>query len=356
MEGLAARGHEVRLAGPRTAPLSPQAAAISRIFPAPRRKLGFIRGLVVAINDWQPDIVHSHHGRDYWPHVIARRLAFHPTKAVMTRHLAKSPGSRLSQNHLLGQCDAMIAVSHSVASILRRGADDPGSPEAERHHRPPMKGDHGKIRTILPGIDLSLYQPGDGAPLRKAWGLTPEHYVFAVAGGYDLPRGKGQREFLKAAARIHQAVPHARFLIIGRGSMRHLLEQDIAALGLEGKAMLIPHADDMPAAMNAIDCLVHPQIGTEAFGLVICEAHACGKPVIASDLDGIPEAFHLGGEGKLVPPEDIDALAAAMREQAARPALTLEARQRLHARVSAVCSVERLAEETEALYAEVTGL
>ena len=61
--------------------------------------------------------------------------------------------------------------------------------------------------------------------------------------------------------------------------------------------------------MNAIDCLVHPQIGTEALGLVICEAHACGKPVIASALDGIPEAFRAGNYGRLVPPEDIAALA-----------------------------------------------
>jgi hypothetical protein len=70
----------------------------------------------------------------------------------------------------------------------------------------------------------------------------------------------------------------------------------------------------MPQVMNAIDCLVHPQIGTEALGLVVCEAHACGKPVIASALDGIPEAFAPGNCGKLVPPEDVPALAGAGRQ------------------------------------------
>ena len=121
--------------------------------------------------------------------------------------------------------------------------------------------------------------------------MQPGDYAFAVAGGYDLPRGKGQREFLAAAARLREKIPRARFLIIGRGSMAGLLQADIARLGLGGKAWLTGQASDMPQVMNAIDCLVHPQIGTEALGLVVCEAHACGKPVIASALDGIPEAF-----------------------------------------------------------------
>jgi glycosyltransferase involved in cell wall biosynthesis len=133
--------------------------------------------------------------------------------------------------------------------------------------------------------------------------LGPEHFGFAVAGGYDLPRGKGQREFLMAAARVHERIPRARFLIIGRGSLAEVLRADIARLGLAGKAWLTPYAADMAAVMNAIDCLVHPQIGTEALGLVICEAHACGKPVIASALDGIPEAFGAGNYGRLVRPE-----------------------------------------------------
>jgi len=79
--------------------------------------------------------------------------------------------------------------------------------------------------------------------------------------------------------------------------MAETLRADIARLGLAGKARLTPYCDNMPAAMNAIDCLVHPQIGTEAFGLVLCEAFACGRPVIASALDGIPEAFRVRATG-----------------------------------------------------------
>ena len=68
--------------------------------------------------------------------------------------------------------------------------------------------------------------------------------------------------------------------------------------------------------MNALDCLVHPQVGTEAFGAVLLEAFACGKPVIASALDGITEAFAAGQQGRLVQPEKVKELAAALAIQA----------------------------------------
>ncbi len=82
--------------------------------------------------------------------------------------------------------------------------------------------------------------------------------------------------------------------------------------------------------MNALDCLVHPQVGTEAFPGVVLEAFACGKPVIASALDGIPEAFAAGNYGRLTPPEDVPALAAAMSEQVRQPAATPSESERLH--------------------------
>jgi glycosyltransferase involved in cell wall biosynthesis len=169
-------------------------------------------------------------------------------------------------------------------------------------------------------------------------------------GGYPLPRGKGQREFLQAAAKIHTHVPATRFLIIGRGKMKEILEADIARLGLSGKAWLTPYCHDMPAAMNAIDCLVLPQVGTEAIPGVVCEAHACGKPVIASDLDGIPEAFAPAGYGQLIKRGNIEALAAAMETWVSRPSLDLAARQELHRKVAAQFSLELAAQNMAELY------
>jgi glycosyltransferase involved in cell wall biosynthesis len=135
--------------------------------------------------------------------------------------------------------------------------------------------------------------------------------------------------------------------------MGDTLRADIERLGLAGKAWLTPYCQDMPKAMNAIDCLVHPQIGTEAFGLVLLEAFACGKPVIASALDGIPEAFEVGNFGQLVQPESVEELGAAMLKWASTPALTAAQKNALHEKVTKDYSVIALAERMQKLYAEL---
>jgi glycosyltransferase involved in cell wall biosynthesis len=264
--------------------------------------------------------------------------------------MAKSPGSALSRRCMLGQCDALIAVSNYVARVLREGVNEPDSPEPERHHRPPIHGDFSKVRVVYGGIDTERFRPFDAEDQRREWGLEPGDYAFGVCGAYDLPRGKGQREFLTAAAAIHREVPQARFLIIGRGNMAEILKREIARLGLTDKAMLTPYSQNMPRTMNALDCLVHPQIGTEAFGLVVCEASACGRPVIASALDGVPEAFAVGNHGQLVKPESVDELAAAMCAWAARPGLSDGERATMHQRVSEQVSLRAFGERMMKVY------
>jgi len=111
----------------------------------------------------------------------------------------------------------------------------------------------------------------------------------------------------------------------------------------------------MPAAMNALDCLVHPQVGTEAFPGVVLEAFACGKPVIASALDGIPEAFAVGQCGRLVPPENVAALADALVEEAQRPTLSMAERHVLHQRVVNGYSIRTRASMVLKLYQALLG-
>ena len=237
-----------------------------------------------------------------------------------------------------------------MAKILCEGSYEPESPEPERRARPPLRGDHAKIHVIYGGIDTGRFYPFDAAAQRQEWGLALEDFAFAVIGGYDLPRGKGQREFLLAAARIHEKSPNARFLVVGRGNMKEVLIGDIARLGLNGKAWLTPYCQDMPAAMNALDCLVHPQIGTEAFPGVVLEAFACGKPVIASALDGIPEAFRAGNYGQLVRPESVDELALALAHWAGQQPTGRPEKLALHQRLAAEFSLMALVRNVVDLY------
>lgn len=318
-------------------------------------KLLFIYHAARLIRRHHVQIVHGHHGRDIWPTILAARLSGVRPKIVLTRHLAKSPASWPSRRLLLGQVDALIACSHFVARVLTQGHYEPDSPVVERRARPPLVGDHKKIQMIYGGIDTDRFKPMDASPLRAEWGLRPEHYAFGMVGGYMLPRGKGQRELLAAAAKIHRELPHARFLLIGRGNLGDELRRDIERLGLTGKAWLTPYCTDMPAAMNALDCLVHSQTGTEAMAGVVCEANACGRPVIASDLDGIPEALAIGGYGQLVRAGSVEELAVALADQAHAAKASEAERLATHRRVARNFSLDQSALNHRSFYAKLLG-
>ncbi|HRI11913.1 MAG TPA: glycosyltransferase [Verrucomicrobiota bacterium] len=360
--GLHRAGVEVSLAGPDGREFSAVAKRLGvPLFDTGSEgwiKLRYIAVVARLIRKHRIQIVHGHHGRDYWPTILSALCSGRRPRIVLTRHLAKSPGSWPGRWLILGLCDALVACSNFVAKVLREGDADRKSPEVERHWRPPMRGNHSKIRVIYGGFELEHFQPVEPtspavAAMRQSWGVDPGQFVFGVVGGHMLPRGKGQREFLAAAAQVREQVPHARFLILGRGNMGEVLEQDIARLGLAGLARLPGYCTDMPTAMNALDCVVHPQIGTEAMPGVVIEAHACGRPVIASALDGIPEAFAMGGLGELVPSEDVPALARAMEAVALRLRPTMTDRRTVHDRVAARMSLERYVSDTLALYLEL---
>jgi glycosyltransferase involved in cell wall biosynthesis len=345
-------GHKVWMGGPAGREYSRIAQELGIAFeplPIGPLKLPLILHTARFLRRERVQIIHARHGRDYWPAILAARLSRVRPKIVLSRHLAKSPGSWVSRRFLLSQCDALVAVSQFVAKVLREGHSDPESDNPERHYRPPMLGDHSKIRVVYGGFDMNRFKPTDANAQRKAWGLEPHHYAFGVVGGYSLPRGKGQPEFLRAAAKIRAEAPNARFLIIGRGNLKTRLESIIHELGLGGAAWLTPYCSDMAAGMNALDCMVLPQVGTEAIAGVVIEAHACGKPVIGSDLDGIPEAFVVS-HGQLVRPGSVDDLARAMAEWSQKPALPDIERWEMHKRVAERFSLERAATDLATLY------
>jgi glycosyltransferase involved in cell wall biosynthesis len=356
-QGLHQNGQKVWICGPEKREFSKAIQALEIPYDAlpaeQMSKIGFTRAVANLMRREKIQIVHGHHGRDLWRTVFAAKLSGVKPKIILSRHLAKSPSSWFTRRFLAGRCDALVAVSDFVAKVLREGVYEPDSPEPERRVRPPLLAGRSKVHVIHGGIDTERFQPFDAEAQRREWGVEPGHYVFAVAGAYDFPRGKGQREFLQSVARIHERIPNARFLIIGRGSMGDVLRADIEKLGLTGKAWLTPYSNDMRATMNAIDCLVHSQVGTEAYGMVLLEAFACGKPVIASALDGIPEAFAVAGFGRLIKPESIDELAAAMLEWAAQPRCSMEERSALHRKVAKDYSVLAFGERMLKFYRRI---
>jgi len=349
-QGLQAQGWEVDLAGPPSAPLSAHAPSLQSL---PKFRPLQILSLAGQLRRSRARIIHAHHGDDYWTAWLASRLVQPAPLVVFSRHLAKSPRSALSRSHLFAKADAVIAVSRFVAQILQEGHRDPASPVAERHHRPPCRLDPRRLHVIHTGIDTKKFFPRERAfsdSARRALGLGPSETVFGVVGGFDLPVGKGQRVFVRAAREVIHRLPKSKFLIAGTGSLETILREDIRHHGMEERVLLIGQQADPVALHHALDILVHPQIATEAFPSVILEAHACGRPVVASRLDGIPEAWALGGLGHLVPPGDAAELAATLLGQAEHPAPRESERAAAHARVEAEASLPVQARKVADLY------
>src|SRR6185369_13718925 len=147
--GLRELGHDVAIAGPGDRECSAAVRnagiplhAIPSEGPA---KTALILNVAKKIRREKIQILHAHHGRDYWPAILAAKLSRSRVKIVLTRHLAKSPSSWASRHLLLKRCDALIAVSEFTARVLCKGVYEPGSPEAERRARPALRGDHSKI-------------------------------------------------------------------------------------------------------------------------------------------------------------------------------------------------------------------
>lgn len=308
--GLRDLGCDMTLAIPAGCRWEPRARSLGvRVVTFPPKsplKRDMMRCIAAIVRRERIQIIHAHQGRDYWPSILGARLSFRRARVVVTRHLMTQP--RWFSRWTLLPFTNVIAVSKAVEGVLRNNLHGPSS----------------RLHQIFCGFDMAKFQaasPGAATRFRASHGWMPEHVVFGVVGAYGMPRGKGQLEFLEAAAVAALKFPQARFAIIGEGNMRPLLEARINALGLESAVRLIPFTEEIVAAMNGLDVLVHPAVGSEAFGLVILEAMACGKPVIASCLDGIPEIFNDGEHGWLTLPGEVPPLAVAMEKLLADPAL-----------------------------------
>ena len=142
----------------------------------------------------------------------------------------------------------------------------------------------------------------------------------------------------------------------GRRRYAEGLIRQAEALGIADRVRLVGECDDMPAALMLADVVVHASTRPEAFGRVVIEAQAMGRPVIASDLGGPVETVEHGITGWRVPPGDADALAQAIEAALALPeeeraALAVRAREAVLRRYT----VAAMQAATLEVYREVTG-
>ena len=135
-----------------------------------------------------------------------------------------------------------------------------------------------------------------------------------------LVRLKGYDLLVRAFHRIHKDIPEWNVHIVGEGEARVELEALIRELGLEGRVFLKGETRDPHGAMSRASVFALPS-RIEAFPNALCEAMACGMAVVAADCKTGPrEIITNGSDGVLVPPEDVEALAASLLDLARDPA------------------------------------
>lgn len=193
-------------------------------------------------------------------------------------------------------------------------------------------------QVIFNGVDVEAFAPGQQRPgLRQTLGIAENEVVFAFAG--RLVGWKGLAVPIRALALPPLAALPVKLLLIGDGSEKAEFQKIARECGVADKVIFqapVPHRE-LPAYYAEADVGVFPSIGDEAFGITIAEAMACGLPVVASHIGGIPEV--VGNEGHcgiLAPPGDPAAWAKAMAE------LAVDAEGRKGLGEAAVARIRRL--------------
>lgn len=255
------------------------------------------------------DIICANLGKEYWPlAVICRVLGL---KSVIVRHQMNKLKT-LTNRLINGYIDKIIAVSGAVKRTLINSG---------------IAGD--KIEVIYNSVDLARFNPNfdpqfgsesvSRDDIRAELGLAKDDIVIASVG--RITEDKGGLDLLYAFKEAAGGYPRMRLLFAGDGPFRSSLEGHAAELSISDRVHFTGYRDDVERMYAAADIVAVPTRGLESFGMVVIEAMAMERPVIASDVGGIPEIITHGVNGLLFNATDRSALRACICELAGNPSL-----------------------------------
>lgn len=257
--------------------------------------------LEALIRQHNVSIVHARSRAPAWSAWLAcRRTGTHFVTTYHGAYAEDLPFKR-RYNAVMARGEIVIAASRYVAELIVR-----------QHKIPPTR-----IHVIPRGVDPAVFDPDSVAPdriatLARNWRL-PDGVPTVVLPG-RLTAWKGQRVLIDAIARL--AGRGVCCVLVGSDQGRRRYSTSLVRraqrLGIADRLRLVGECADMPAAMMLADVVVHASTQAEAFGRVVVEAQAMGRPVIAADLGGPVETVAHGVTGWRVPAGDPAALAAAI--------------------------------------------
>jgi glycosyltransferase involved in cell wall biosynthesis len=247
------------------------------------------------------DLIHAHFVGNGFIGANLKRLFAKPL--VVTAHGGdvydlpfRDEWQKTLAKYILNEADQVITVSwFNKAKLLSLGISD------------------NKLHVIPNGYNEQIFKPMPTQEAKKKLGLPLNKKVLLSVG--NLVDVKGHIYLVDAMNIVLKKRNDVILVIVGSGSLKERLQKRVNALGLNGKILFVGgklHCE-IPMWMNACDIFVLPSLG-EGFPTVIPEAMACGKPVIASCVGGIPEAITSNEIGTLLVPKSTMALSDAILE------------------------------------------
>ncbi len=226
-----------------------------------------------------PLIIHSIHGFAFHPHMNRFKRGFYIFLEKMTAKIT----------------DKFIPVAWAN---VKKGVDT-GI----------LEGDDCVV--IRSGIDISKYRDVEVDRERKLGELGIEDTGKVVGMIACFKPQKAPLDFIKVCRFVSDMVPEARFLLVGDGELRPEIEEAIRGYDLEDVISCPGWRDDIPEILNSIDVMALTSYW-EGLPQVFPQAIAAGVPIVATDVDGAPEAVHPGSNGYLISPGDIRGFADAI--------------------------------------------
>jgi phosphatidyl-myo-inositol alpha-mannosyltransferase len=242
----------------------------------------------------RPDVVHVH--EPLVPLVGLTAVLSSPAPVVATFH-AWSDDARLYRlarpvgRRVLGRAAVAVAVS----------------PAAAAYHAGALGVAPERFRIVPNGVEVARF--AGVAPLARVVDPTRETLLFVGR----LERRKGLEPLVRAFLTLRADRPRLRLVVVGQGPEGDRCRALVPAAHRDDVVFLgrVPDAE-LPGCYRAADLYVSPALGGESFGIVLLEAMAAGRAVVASDLPGYRSVVRDGRTGVLVPPGDPHALAAAI--------------------------------------------